>query len=247
MTFSSSRAALTILALALAPTVAGAQAAPARRATAPAARPPAARPDPAPLAAPLAAPPPGAALPAQPAPRSAAQALPRERWRGDLLLGIEHADGESALKLRADVERDLLPLAPGVVVSVLVSAGLVHSSDDESRTIAGVTTKAEATADRIELVPSLRVRFSPVPRVTLHADSGLGATYTMARGEVTAAGVTVSSSSSAAGGVLRFGVGGSYDASERLRLSAEVLGLNFHYGEAKGRSVTLLAGAGYRF
>jgi hypothetical protein len=261
---SLSRSSLPLclaVAAALAASAAQAQTTPTRRAKTPASKPAAVKPLPAATTAPAEAVPAAAPVPVslQPVlpPPSAPAAAPRarsgtasllgQRWQGDLLLGVELANGESAVKLRADLETELLPLARKVVLTGLVSLGLFHWGDDTSLTIAGITTSSEASSDRLELVPSLRARFAAAPRLTLHADAGLGLSFTRTAAEVRVAGSSQSQSDSAAGGLLRFGLGGSYEVSERVRISAEVLGLNFHYGQAHGRSVTLLAGAGYRF
>lgn len=228
-----------LLAAALLPGAAAAQAPARKPAAAPAAQPAPLRavPPPAPPAAPR----------TEAAPARAGLPPAEPGWRGDLLLGLELADGEEALKLRADLERAVAPLAPHAEVAVVLSAGLVHDSTESSTTVAGFTASAEASAQRFELVPALRFRMSPVPRLVLHADAGLGGTFTTARAEATAGGVTTETSDRSFGGVLRFAAGGAYQAGARVRVVAELLGVNFHYGDAKGRSVSVLAGAGLRF
>ena len=173
----------------------------------------------------------------------------RPGFDGALLLGPEFVNDATALKLRVDLERELLPLAPRVVLSTVLSAGVMHWSHDTTVTLVGVTTTTTASLDRFELVPSLRARLALTPRLSLHGDAGLGATFALTSAKTTSSLATVpalKATDQYAGMVLRFAVGGAFDLSERLRIGAELLGLNFHYGEGHGQSVTVLASASYR-
>lgn len=267
------RIAVVLAAVVAASSAARAQTPPPRRATTAAKKPAVKRPAPiapqapaaaaqepaaerVPAAAPAAAqltpftPPP----PAEPA---AFAALPPGRtltgsaWRGALLVGPEMYDGATALKLRADLETDILPLAPRAMLSGVVSLGFGHWSKEETAGALDARITTDASTSTFELVPSLRTSLLVARKVTLHADAGLGLFHARTDVETSATipGVTVSAEGSASttGAVLRFGVGGHVDVSDRMRLVAEALGLNFHLADGSATSVSILVGGAYRF
>ena len=211
-------------------------------------RAPAARSDlaaltPAPLTAPPAPPPRAFSAPAP------GRTLTGDAWRATLLVGPEMYDGATALKLRADLETDILPLAPRAMLSGVVSLGFGRWSKDETVAVLTERITTESSTNTFELVPSLRASVLAGKRMTLHADAGLGVFHARSTVETSASipGVSVKGSDSITGAVLRFGVGGHVDVNERFRVGAEALGLNFHFADGGATSVTILAGAGYRF
>jgi hypothetical protein len=195
------------------------------------------------------------ATPAAPEPRSTFSPLPAgrtlagEAWRGTLLVGPEIYDGATALKLRADLETDLLPLAPKAMLSGVVCLGFARWSKDETTPVLDSQISTEASTNTFELVPSLRTSVGVGRKGTLHADAGLGVFHARTSVETSAPvlGGSVKGSSSTTGAVLRFGVGGQLDVNPRLRLAAEAIGLNFHLADGGATSVTILGGAAYRF
>jgi hypothetical protein len=198
------------------------------------------------------APPPAA--PAALAPSLAAEPSREEpfskRSRAALLFGPELVDDQAGMKLRADVETDLLPPSARSVLSWVLSASAAYRGDEATASLAGVTTTATATSVMFELVPSLRARLAVTPALSIHADAGLGGAFSTSKLEtktdVSGLVTRTSSSSSAAGMVLRCGLGAGYAVSERASVAVELFGLNAHYGDTRGRSVTVLAGLTYQ-
>ncbi|ABS27634.1 hypothetical protein Anae109_3450 [Anaeromyxobacter sp. Fw109-5] len=181
-------------------------------------------------------------------PLPAGRTLAGEAWRGTLLVGPEIYDGATALKLRADLETDLLPLAPRAMLSGVVCLGFARWSEDETTPLLDAQVTSEASTNTFELVPSLRTSVGVGRKGTLHADAGLGLFHARTSVETSAPGLgSVKGSSSTTGAVLRFGVGGQLDVNPRLRLAAEAIGLNFHLADGGATSVTILGGAAYRF
>jgi hypothetical protein len=244
-----------LLALALA------AAAPARAQTTPpprhaksAAPAPARTPAPAPAAEPLptvvVAPPPAAPVAAIAAP-SVREAPFATAWRAAVLFGPEFIDNQTGMRLRVDLERDVLPLSPRAALSLVLSASGTYLGDKTTTGSPGLAAiTVDSTATTFELVPSLRARFEVTRALWLHVDAGLGGAFSTARVETKAdvlGLVTTAKSSSSAGGVvLRGGLGGAYAVTERVSIGAELIGFNAHYGDTRGRTVTLLAGLGFK-
>jgi opacity protein-like surface antigen len=196
----------------------------------------------------------GAAASAALAPSLAAEPSREEpfakRWRAALLFGPELVDDQAGMKMRADVETDLLPLSARSVLSWVLSASAAYRGDEATASLAGVSTTATATSVMFELVPSLRARLAVTPALSIYADAGLGGAFSTSKLEtktdVSGLVTRTSSSSSAAGMVLRCGLGAGYAVSERASVAVELFGLNAHYGDTRGRSVTVLAGLTYQ-
>jgi hypothetical protein len=195
--------------------------------------------------------------PAAPAPaRASALAAPAPTslfgasWHGTVLVGIDRLSGETGLAARVDLDTDLVPLGARGMLSAVLSAGYARFSSSDKRDLGfGMSTTTESSANVLDLVPAFRATLDVRPGVALHADAGLGLSYTSGSASVktvTPAGaLSKSADASGMGSLLRFAVGGSFDLNPRASLGAE-LGLSPRYGETRGTSVTVLAAASYR-
>lgn len=162
--------------------------------------------------------------------------------------------GYGALRLRGDAELDLRrELAPGFRLGGVLSIGLSRYSSDFGMVdpYGGTAMNAHSSATSLDVVPALRVHFAPAPRFDLYGDAGLGLGYTSASYEVT--GVGAGGAYAVAGGfgsgvfvMARLGAGGFYQVDDRLKVGAELLGLNLRAGSGVGSSYSLLAAVAYR-
>jgi hypothetical protein len=171
-------------------------------------------------------------------------------WRGTLLVGLSHLSDRDGLAARVDLDTDLAPLSPRVMVGAVLSLGLSRWSSSQTTTLVpGSSMEAEATAYLVDLVPAFRATLQANRLISLHADTGLGLSYGFGSATTRAVtpGGTVSSqtSSSGVGSALRLAAGGAYHVAPRLKLGVDV-GLDFHFGEMRGTAVTVLAAAAYR-
>jgi len=220
---------------------------PAAAQTGPPSRPPPAKPS---------APPPAPAAP--PAPATAPAVAPEQEtlfgqsWRAVALVGLDLGEGDTAFKVRADLETPLYQLAPRTLLSIVLSAGYVRGGDDPpAQTVLGVTTDTKATSNLFEVVPALRLGYSLLPRLTVYGDAGLGFYYFTATARATTSvpglpPLSVNVDDSGFGAVFRLAGGAAFELSPRLSIAAEVLGLNFRRGDGSATTVSVLMGPSFR-
>jgi len=216
---------------------------PAAAQTRPASRPPPAKPS---------APPPATAPAEAVAPAPEPEALFGQSWRAAALVGLDLGEGDTAFKVRADLETPLYRLAPRTLLSGVLSAGYMRGGEDPpAQTVLGVTTDAKATSNIFEVVPALRVGYSVLPRLTLQADAGIGFYYFMANVKTTSSvpgfpPLSVNLDDSGFGAVIRLAGGATFEVGPRASIAAEVLGINFRRGDGSATTVSILMGASFR-
>lgn len=215
------RAVAAALALALVPTLAAAQTAPAKKK--------ASHPAPAQATAVDPAPP--------PAPRAYTPSYPY-----GITFGIGPSfEGSTALKLRLEGSMQLRPLFPNTTFELALPIALAFWS--QSGGIPGFSW--DVSYVRFEIVPTARLGFPVARDLGLYADAGLGFDYASA--SVTTSAGFVYSASSGAGGIFKLAGGGYYSIDPHWRLFLEPIGLNFYFGGVSGFVYTIMLGAGYHF
>ncbi len=217
------RAVAAALALALVPTLAAAQTAPAKKKAS----------HPAPAQATAVDPPPA------PAPRAYTPSYPY-----GITFGIGPSfEGSTALKLRLEGSIALRPLFPNTTFELALPIALAFWS--QSGGIPGVYTW-DVSYVRFEIVPTARIS-APVARdLGLYGDVGLGFDYASVSVTTTPSFFTYSASSGA-GGIFKLAGGGYYSLNPHWRLFLEPIGLNFYFGGVSGFVYTIMLGAGYHF
>jgi len=212
-------------------------------------RPPSRPPPSKPAAPPPATPPPEGVAPA---PAREPESLFGESWRAAVLVGLDLGEGDTAFKVRADLETPLYRLAPGTLLSAVLSAGYMRGGEDPpAQTLLGVTTDAKSSTNVFELVPAVRVSYAVLPRLGIHADAGIGFYYFTADVKATTSvpglpPLTVNANDSGFGAVIRLAGGAALEVSPRASVAAEVLGINFRRGDGSATTVSILMGASFR-
>jgi hypothetical protein len=178
-------------------------------------------------------------------------------WRATSLLGFEFGNGDasySALKVRLDAERTLETLTPRTTLGLVLSLGMVHASDSKSISVPGgfglpTVVSLKWSANAFELVPSARLTFAFAPKLWVYGDGGLGIAYTASTGATLAVpglGTVKAGVSDGTGAVLRLAGGLVFAPTQDLRLGAELIGLDIHFGSGLGSSFSILATASHR-
>jgi hypothetical protein len=189
-----------------------------------------------PAAAP--APPPPAA-PVEPAPILEPRAS--DGTRIVALIGVEAplGDDEAEMRLKAQLElsTELRRIGPRACLEGVLSVGFIPYS--KSETVAGTDMKFQSNT--FELVPAFRFSFGLGEKVTLQADTGIGATYLGTKSTVGPDTITDASW----GEVLRFAAGLSYDVNDHLRLGGRA-GIDFIFYETLSKAAPLFFEASWR-
>ena len=201
-----------------------------------------------------------AAVPSTPSPRTTLPAQPepppleppfveRGSWRIAVTLGRE-SDGDADLagpRVGLELETDLLRLGARGSLGLLVPVGWFHASETMGVSAGGVSISTDTTLDLLEVVPSFRASWAPIPRLRFFGEVGVGAAWGSTSVEVSMPGSTVKSSDSAFAGVVRFSAGGSFQLNDRLRLGVEVPTFTRRYGDGTSHTFTFSALAAYAF
>ncbi len=159
----------------------------------------------------------------------------------------------TSIGLRLEASRPLKPLSPTVELQLFIPFTFAYWGRTTSLAIPGtifsppMSATTEAKALWFALVPSARFAFRVpgAPRLGLYADGGLGITAGLAKTttDQTFNGRNTTADNSV-GAVVRLAGGGSYAVNDKIRITLEPIGLDFHI--ASGSSTwSLLVGAAY--
>lgn len=198
--------------------------------------------------------------PAAPAPAAAKPAAPpfdeRGPWRLGASIGWEwDTTPDSDLagpRLQVELERDLVRLGRRGQLSFVAAGAWWHATDEERVDLgAGYVMTAEATANLLEVTPSFRASFSPLPRLRLFAELGAGGARVQGtievRTETPLGDFSAEETADDWAGVLRLAAGGTWAIDDRFRVGVQLPTFHWRFGEGKSRSFALSAVAAYAF
>ncbi len=195
---------------------------------------------------PLPPPPPGMTLRERPA---------SPAWTAGVSIGpmfsLDSKAAATSFGLRLEASRPLKPLSPAVELQLFIPFTVAYWGRTDSLTIPGILPMfgtVEAKALWFAAVPSARFAFRlpGAPRLGLYADGGLGlaASFGKTTTDVIYQGRTVNGDTGVAA-VIRLAAGGSYAMNDRLRLTFEPFGFDFHIGSGAS-TLSVLVGAAWR-
>jgi hypothetical protein len=156
------------------------------------------------------------------------------------LFGLEFADGDTGLALRADASMPLSRASPTVTLDGVLSVGLSWFDDDDGR-----FNDVDVSTTIFKIVPALRMSAPLSPTVGIYGDAGLGFYYGSTDVDFNDDVFGGDADDDGFGVAMRFAGGMFADVTPAVRLGGE-FGINPYFGEFDETTVSLLFSVMFR-